>query len=87
MLVRRSNLTLIQPFRKPKTRKGRKILLNREPKTIEDVKGAIFVEGRKTSVAVRNFLKDCCLIKKPNSKMMRHNNDFIPFDDPIPIEQ
>lgn len=62
-------------------------MLNREPKTIEDAKNAIFIEGRKTSPAVRNFLKDCCLVKKPNSKMMRRNNDFTPFDDAIPLEQ
>lgn len=73
--------------RKPRTQKGKRVLENREPKTIEDAKNAIFIEGRKSSQAVRNFMKDVYSIKKPNCKKMRHNNDFTPFDDATTLEQ
>jgi len=73
--------------RKPKTRRGRRILLNREPKTIEDAKNAIFIEGRKCSASVKGIMKDFFQFKKPHVKMMRHNNDFTPFEDSTPLEQ
>lgn len=72
---------------KPKTRRGRKILLDREPKTIEDAKNAIFVEGRKCSADVKGAMKDIFTIKKPNVKNMKHNNDYTPFEDATPLEQ
>jgi len=73
-------------IKKPKTRKGKKILINREPKTIEDAKSAVFVEGRKCSQTVRELLKDFHALKRPNGRLMQRNNDFTPFDNPKPLE-
>ena len=73
--------------RKPTTRKGKKALEEREPKTIENLKKTLIMEGRKCSNEIRQALKDLNLFKKPNSRMMRRNNDVTPFEDATPLEQ
>lgn len=61
--------------------------MNREPKTIENAKQMIFVEGRKCSQPVKEFMKNIYLLKKPNGKLMRHNNDFTPFEDATALQE
>jgi ribosome production factor 2 len=73
-------------IQKPKTRKGKVALLDREPKVIENIKNTLLLEGRKVSVAVKEFLKDICIFKKPNCKMLSRNNDITPFEDQNPLE-
>lgn len=73
-------------IKKPKTRKGKAALLEREPKVIENIKKALILEGRKTSVNVKEFLKDICTFKKPNCKALTRHNDIIPFEDQGPLE-
>jgi hypothetical protein len=46
------------PIRKPKTRRGKRILEKREPQLIEDTKKAIFLRAHKTSDVVKGLLKD-----------------------------
>ncbi|EAA07848.5 AGAP003048-PA [Anopheles gambiae str. PEST] len=72
--------------KKPTTRKGKKALEEREPKTIENLKKTLIMEGRKCSNEIRQALKDLNLFKKPNSRMMRRNNDVTPFEDATPLE-
>lgn len=74
-------------IKKPKTRKGKAALLEREPKTIENIKKALVMEGRKTSVNIKEFLKDICTLKKPNCKALTRHNDITPFDDQTPLER
>uniref|UniRef100_A0A182W097 Ribosome production factor 2 homolog n=1 Tax=Anopheles minimus TaxID=112268 RepID=A0A182W097_9DIPT len=73
-------------IKKPSTRKGKKALEEREPKTIENLKKTLIMEGRKCSNDIRQALKDLNLLKKPNSRMMRRNNDVTPFEDATPLE-
>lgn len=73
-------------IQKPKTRKGKKALLELEPKTFENVKNTLFLEGRKCSVNVKSALKDLCQFKKPHSKTLNRNNDITPFDDQTALE-
>ena len=73
-------------FRKPRTRKGKKALLELEPKVHENVKNALFLEGRKSSVVVKEVLKDLCSFKKPHCKTLSRNNDITPFDDQAQLE-
>uniref|UniRef100_A0A182QSC7 Ribosome production factor 2 homolog n=1 Tax=Anopheles farauti TaxID=69004 RepID=A0A182QSC7_9DIPT len=73
-------------IKKPSTRKGKKALEEREPKTIENLKKTLIMEGRKCSSDIRQALKDLNLLKKPNSRMMRRNNDVTPFEDATPLE-
>uniref|UniRef100_A0A182MK37 Ribosome production factor 2 homolog n=1 Tax=Anopheles culicifacies TaxID=139723 RepID=A0A182MK37_9DIPT len=73
-------------IKKPSTRRGKKALEEREPKTIENLKKTLIMEGRKCSNDIRQALRDLNLLKKPNSRMMRRNNDVTPFEDATPLE-
>ncbi|XP_053681226.1 ribosome production factor 2 homolog [Anopheles nili] len=73
-------------IKKPATRKGKKALEEREPKTIENLKKTLIMEGRKCSNEIRQALKDLNLLKKPNARLMRRNNDVTPFEDATPLE-
>uniref|UniRef100_A0A2M4BTK0 Ribosome production factor 2 homolog n=1 Tax=Anopheles marajoara TaxID=58244 RepID=A0A2M4BTK0_9DIPT len=73
-------------IKKPTTRRGKRALEDREPKTIENTKKTLLMEGRKCSNEIRQALKDMNLLKKPNSRMMRRNNDVTPFEDATPLE-
>ncbi|XP_035900440.1 ribosome production factor 2 homolog [Anopheles stephensi] len=73
-------------IKKPNTRRGKKALEEREPKTIENLKKTLIMEGRKCSNDIRQALRDLNLLKKPNSRMMRRNNDVTPFEDATLLE-
>lgn len=45
-------------FRKPTTHKGKKFIINREPKLIENKKECLFLHGRKGSEVLNHCLKD-----------------------------
>ncbi|XP_049285015.1 ribosome production factor 2 homolog [Anopheles funestus] len=72
--------------KKPTTRRGRKSLEEREPKTIENLKKTLIMEGRKTSNDIRQALRDFNLLKKPHTRLMRRNNDVSPFEDASLLE-
>ncbi|XP_055640431.1 ribosome production factor 2 homolog [Toxorhynchites rutilus septentrionalis] len=74
-------------IRKPTTRRGKRALEAREPKTIEVPKKTLIMEGRKCSNEIRQALKDLNLLKKPLARLMRRNNDITLFEDPTPLEQ
>lgn len=61
-------------------------MIEKESKVIENVKRTVFMEGRKTSNAIRELLKDVCTLKKPNCKHLSRNNDMTPFEDPNPLQ-
>lgn len=73
-------------IQKPKTRKGKVALLEREPKVIENIKNVLILEGRKTSATIKDLLKDISTFKKPNCKSLTRNNDITPFEDQNPLE-
>ncbi|KAL5275235.1 RPF2 family protein [Megaselia abdita] len=73
-------------IRKPKTRKGKQILLAREPQLIEAAKQMLVVEGRKCSGNIKTFLKDVHQLKKPLCKVLNRSNDITPFEDPSSLE-
>lgn len=66
---------------KPKTHKGKKILLSREPQILEAAKNTLLLEGRRCSGYVKQALKDLQQLKKPLSKTLSRNNDITPFED------
>ncbi|XP_055606996.1 ribosome production factor 2 homolog [Uranotaenia lowii] len=74
-------------IKKPMTRRGKRVLDGREPKTIENPKKTLIMEGRKCSNEVRQALKDLHLFKKPLVSLMRRNNDVTMFEDATPLEQ
>ncbi|XP_055903288.1 ribosome production factor 2 homolog [Eupeodes corollae] len=73
-------------IRKPKTRKGKKILLAREPQIIEATRNMLFVDGRKCTGDVKLAMKDLHQLKKPLVKVLNRNNDITPFEDPSSLE-
>ncbi|XP_058454579.1 ribosome production factor 2 homolog isoform X2 [Malaya genurostris] len=74
-------------IKKPVTRRGKRFLDEREPKTIENPKKTLIMEGRKCSNEIRQALKDLYLFKKPLASLMRRNNDVTLFEDATPLEQ
>lgn len=74
-------------IKKPATRRGKRALDFREPKTIENPKKTLIIQGRKCSNEIRQALKDLYLFKKPLASLMRRNNDFTMFEDATPLEQ
>ncbi|BFF89270.1 ribosome production factor 2 homolog [Drosophila madeirensis] len=73
-------------IRKPKTRKGKKILMAREPQLIESARTMLFVDGRKCGGNVKQCMKDLNQLKKPLVKVLNRKNDITPFDDPSSLE-
>uniref|UniRef100_A0A0N4ZNJ3 Ribosome production factor 2 homolog n=1 Tax=Parastrongyloides trichosuri TaxID=131310 RepID=A0A0N4ZNJ3_PARTI len=66
---------------KPKTRKGKKILINRASKIVENDKNCLFVKGGRTSEAVNDLMQELFLLKKPLAIQMKRHNPFHPFED------
>ncbi|GFQ91595.1 ribosome production factor 2 homolog [Trichonephila clavata] len=73
-------------IKKPKTRKGKRVLQNREPKLIENDKMTIFVRGKNANNVVLTALKDFAAIKKPNCVFFNRKNDMAPMEDASPLE-
>ncbi|XP_017482002.1 PREDICTED: ribosome production factor 2 homolog [Rhagoletis zephyria] len=73
-------------IRKPKTRKGKKILVAREPQLIESTRNMLFVDGRKCGGDIKSCMKDLQQLRKPLLKVLNRKNDITPFDDPSSLE-
>jgi len=68
-------------LQKPKTKKGRAILRQREPQAVEVLKQALFLYGHKTSQLIKNVLSDLYKLKWGESvKYTRKNEDVKPFE-------
>ncbi|KAL1131751.1 hypothetical protein AAG570_011364 [Ranatra chinensis] len=76
----------ILSYRKPTSHKGKKAIINREPKLIENKKQTLFLLGRNSSEVVSKCMKDLYHLKKPDASMLSRKNDITPFDDVSPIE-
>ncbi|PSN38061.1 Ribosome production factor 2 [Blattella germanica] len=79
-------MPVIQRIKKPTTHRGKKFLVSREPKLIENTKQTLFLKGRKTSNVVLNCMKDLYDLKKPQGKFLNRQNDILPFEDITPLE-
>ncbi|CAB4063937.1 RPF2 [Lepeophtheirus salmonis] len=77
---------VIQRVVKPRNKKSRRALEEREPKAIETLKQALIIRGSHTSETVREVLKDLATLKKPHAISFSKKNDYRPFEDPVPIE-
>lgn len=73
--------------RKPKTRRGKRFLQNREPHIIENDKNALIIKGGKTTEIVTNILTDIFALKKPLAQQLKRKNPFHLFDDDTPLEK
>ncbi|RZF42489.1 hypothetical protein LSTR_LSTR004408 [Laodelphax striatellus] len=80
-------VTVMQRVVKPTTRRGKRILMNKQPKLIENVKQTLFIKGKNTSEIARNCLKDLHQLKKPEAVHLNQKNEILPFEDVTPIER
>ncbi|XP_024081550.1 ribosome production factor 2 homolog [Cimex lectularius] len=71
---------------RPLTHKGKKALIDKEPKLIENTKQSLFLRGRKCNETLLSCLKDLYQLKKPDAVMMNGKNDFVPLDNATPLE-
>ncbi|RCN41088.1 brix domain protein [Ancylostoma caninum] len=72
---------------KVKTKKGKRILDDRAPKTVENDKTALFIKGSKTNQTVVDAMMDIYVLKKPLVQQLKRHNPFHLFDDETPIEK
>eukprot|EP00742_Colponemidia_sp_Colp-10_P005423 GILJ01005795.1.p1 GENE.GILJ01005795.1~~GILJ01005795.1.p1 ORF type:complete len:315 (-),score=56.52 GILJ01005795.1:121-1065(-) len=73
--------------RKAKTRKGKKVLLNKAPKVIENVKNSLLLKGNKTNDLVTSVLRDFYQLKNPDAKFFyKRHHATLPFEDASSVE-
>ncbi|CAD6184546.1 unnamed protein product [Caenorhabditis auriculariae] len=72
---------------KTKTRKGKRVLDDRAPKTIENDKKALFLKGNKTNEIINHAMMDLYDLKKPLAAKMDRHNPFHLFEDETVIER
>ncbi|GJQ74812.1 hypothetical protein Trydic_g21650 [Trypoxylus dichotomus] len=80
-------MSVIQRVVKPTTRRGKRVLLSREPQVIEGPKRTLFLQGRKSSEKVRKLLSDLYDIKKPDARKLSKKNDITIFENAVPVEE
>uniref|UniRef100_A0AAY5ECJ1 Ribosome production factor 2 homolog n=1 Tax=Electrophorus electricus TaxID=8005 RepID=A0AAY5ECJ1_ELEEL len=73
-------------IRKPKTKRSKRFLQNREAKLVENAKTAMILKGGNTSETVTHALKDVYALKKPNAVLYKKKNIMRPFEDPTSLE-
>jgi ribosome production factor 2 len=76
----------LQRVVKPRTRKGKAVLLKREPQLVEETKNAIFIRGSTANNAVTQLMKDLAALKKPHAVFFNKKNDWRPFEDSTHLE-
>lgn len=77
----------MQRIKKPTTHRGKKFVVNRLPKLIENSKQTVFLQGRKGSETLNNCLKDLYHLKKPDTVKLGEKHDFVPFENPSELER
>ena len=72
--------------KRAKTARGRREMIRREPKVIENPRTALVARGQKTSALINGVLTDLFMMKKPYAQHFRRHNAVHPFEDPTPLE-
>ncbi|EGT33469.1 hypothetical protein CAEBREN_06966 [Caenorhabditis brenneri] len=70
---------------KIKTKKGKRVLVDRAPKTVENDKKTLFCRGTKTNEIINHAMMDLYDIKKPLTTKMDKHNPYHLFEDETPI--
>jgi len=71
---------------KPKNKRSKRALEQREPKAIENTKTSLFVRGPNSSQLVQDCMKDLFILKKPDCIAYNQKNDIRPFEDATKME-
>lgn len=75
-----------KPGASAKTRAGRRALINKAPKVVENPRGILYLHGHRCSQVVQNTFKDLHGLTKPHSKIHSRKSDLMPFEDEAPLE-
>ncbi|KAG0371683.1 MAG: Brix domain-containing protein [Linnemannia gamsii] len=65
----------------PRNARVKRVMKNREAKTEENIKTAIFIRGSQTSQIVNDALADLYMLKKPHAVNFTKKNQIHPFED------
>lgn len=79
-------MPVLQRVVKPKTQRGKRALLKREPQLTENTKTAIFIRGSKTSDIGLKCMKDLAALKRPHGIFFGSKNDMNPFENNVKLE-
>ncbi|XP_076872788.1 ribosome production factor 2 homolog [Brachyhypopomus gauderio] len=79
-------MTQLDGVVKPKTKRSKRFLQNRESKLVENCKNAMIIKGGNTSELVTQALKDIYALKKPNAVLYKKKNIMRPFEDATSLE-
>ncbi|KAM4770812.1 ribosome production factor 2 homolog [Rhinophrynus dorsalis] len=71
---------------KPKSKRTKRFLDNREPKLNENVKNAMLIKGGNANNTVTHALKDIYALKKPYCVLYKKKNMTRPFEDQTSLE-
>lgn len=77
---------VLQRIVKPKTQRGKRALVHKEPKIHENNKKCMLVKGGNTSLLVTQVLKELHMLKKPDAVLFRKKNITRPFEDQTSLE-
>lgn len=80
-------MSVINRVVKPSSHRGKRALLKKEPKIIEDPKETLCFKGAHTSQIVNDCMKDFYDLKKPGALMMSRKKRILPFEDATLIEK
>ena len=78
--------TLLAEQKKPKTKKGERLLKSAGPQIVENTKRILILKGLKSSQTLQEVLKDIALLSKPFCKVFSRNNEVLPFEDANSLE-
>lgn len=81
-----SKIELQKRLNPPKTHRAKRVLSEKAPKVIENVKKSLIIRGQKTSPTILSVLKDLHKLKDPYSKCLLRRNEIRPFDDISSLE-
>jgi ribosome production factor 2 len=66
--------------RRAKTNNGRRAMLHRDAKLVENPKTLLVLKGHATSGIVTDVLGNLHIMKKPNSHKLQRKNELLPFE-------
>ena len=75
-----------KPGSSAKTRAGRRALIDKAPKVVENAKKVLYLHGSKCSGVVQAAFKDLHALTQPNSQIFSRKSDQRPFEDEAPLE-
>lgn len=66
---------------KPKTRRGKRALLKRAPRLVEELKRVVLLHGGRSSAVLKDVLTDLAALKRGECLKLSRNNDTVrPFE-------